>query len=119
MKKRILNLLIICSAAFSISILITCCIFLHGIHTAPELYSHVVDYSSNFSAFVAQDELVSQWVIFCSVIITFTCFIIVIDILSFIVLNFYSQKERTQKNILRKQKKLEELQAELDELKKE
>lgn len=119
MKKRILNLLIILSMAFAISVLITSSIFLHGIQTAPEFYAHVVDYSSNLSAYVAQDELVAQWGMFCMVIIIFTCFIIMVDILSVIILNFYSQEERTKKKISHKQKRLEEIQAELDELKKD
>ena len=119
MRKNItLNILLVCTFLLSISIIIISAIFLQDIKSAPQLLVQVIPENGALPYYSVQNKLVEEWQKNCILILSISCFVAVLTIISFLRVNiFISEEAKQQEQEAKKQRKIEALEKELEELK--
>lgn len=104
----------------SIIALIFVCVLVTGLQNAPHFFVHITEYP--FSYYQSQQPLIDLWKTYCYVAITFLSLILIISISLMVIYNYVSKnstellKKKKIKMEIKKQKRIEKLQAEIDAL---
>lgn len=95
------------------------CILLKEINASPQFLVHVVDYSTLTQYYEVQDKLIFHWKQLCIISIVFLTLVIIMALISVILFNFSSKKspDILAEKELKKQARIQKLEAELEELK--
>lgn len=120
-RKIILNVILSVLALFSIAALIVLCIFLNEIKSSPQFLVHTIDYLASLQYYEVQDKLIAYWEKLCTIALVFIIIVISTIFLIIGLFNYFSAKSpntQVERN-LKKQARIEKLQAELEELKKD
>lgn len=119
-RKIINNVILSFLIVFLIISIIMIGILQNQIISSPELLVHVIPQNGTRPYVVSQSELVNHWKTLCTTIIIFACISLLTMILFLIQENFLKINETNpNRKELRKAKRIEKLEAELEELKKD
>ena len=119
-KKLITNLLFTFLSVCGVTLLIIASIFLHEIKSSPDLLIHIIPTNGTSPYYVVQHDLVNRWATYCTIIIIFACATILLSVFVFLHENLLvSADVKANRKEMRKQKHIAELEAKLEELKKD
>ncbi len=118
MKKIIKNIISIAIFICSIVGLIFIGKLANELFNSPQLLIHITD-PYPFSYYQVQDKVVEGWKNYCIIGIVFLSLIAIISLANLIFINLPTSNKKEEKRLVRKNKKIEKLQAELEELKKD
>ncbi|MDE6505526.1 MAG: hypothetical protein K2L42_06640 [Clostridia bacterium] len=116
MKKIIKNLILALTIIFSIIELVFIGKLYHEISTSPQLFIYITE---PFPSYYIQDKVVEGWENYCIVGLVFLSLIALISLISLICMNLLPLNKNEDQKLKRKNRKIEKLQAELEELKKD
>lgn len=116
MKKVLINVALVLIAMFSIVGIIFIGKLYYELSTSPQLLIHITD---PFPSYYIQDKVVEVWENYCVVGLVFLSLIAAVSLTSLVCINLLSSTKNEEKKLQRKNKKIEKLQAELEELKKD
>lgn len=121
MKKTILNILLAVLLVSTLAIVCVAGIFLSEINSAPQLLVHIIPTNGTLPYYVAQQDLINRWKTYCAAIIAVASITAIFPLFGLIRINIsaLSNKERARRKELHKAKRIQDLEAELEELKKD
>ena len=115
MKKIIKNLVFALIFVFAIIGIVFISKLYYELSTSPQLLIHITD---PFPSYYIQDKVVEVWENYCILGLIFLSLIAFISLASLLCINLLSINRNKEKQLERKNKKIEKLQTQLDELKK-
>ena len=121
MKKVIINILLGISLLTIIVIICVAGVFLNEINSAPQLLVHIIPTNGTLPYYVVQHDLIDSWKSYCTVIIIVASIATTFPIFFLIRVNIFalSNEARAHRKELHRVKRIQQLESELEELKKD
>lgn len=121
MKKIIFNIVFAFLLAVIITIICVVGVFLSEINSTPPLLVHVIPSNGTLPYYVVQHDLVNRWKTYCTALIIIASITALLPIIGLVNVNItsLSSEAREQRKKLRNSKRIQSLEAELEELKKD